>query len=136
MQPEETSITERLLGWIDYAALGIEILAVAVIAGWVLYATVVYALTRFGDRAAGRRVYGLYRQRLGQALLVGLELLVAADIIRTVALDSTFQSIGLLGMLVLIRTFLSWSLEVEIDGRWPWQGGADKNATEPSEAAP
>ena len=57
----------------------------------------------------------------GFALLLGLEILVAADIVRTVALDSTLQAIAVLGLLVLIRTFLSWALVVEIEGRWPWQ---------------
>ncbi|MGD9148307.1 MAG: DUF1622 domain-containing protein [Anaerolineae bacterium] len=76
-------------------------------------------------RAAFRSQYeALYRQlkvRLGRALLLGLEILVAADIIRTVALEATLQSVAVLGLLVLIRTFLSWALVVEIEGRWPWQ---------------
>jgi len=59
--------------------------------------------------------------RLGKALLLGLEILVAADIVRTVALEATLVSILALGLLVLVRTFLSWSLTVEIEGRWPWQ---------------
>jgi uncharacterized membrane protein len=53
--------------------------------------------------------------------LLGLEILVAADIIRTVALEATLQSVVVLGLLVLVRTFLSWALVVEIEGRWPWQ---------------
>ena len=65
--------------------------------------------------------YITFRQRLGQAILLGLELLVAADIIRTVAISPTFASAGVLAVSVLIRTFLSWSLELEISGRWPWQ---------------
>jgi uncharacterized membrane protein len=67
-------------------------------------------------------VYRLYRRRLGRSILLGLELLVAADIIRTVAVDPSFRSVGVLGLIVVIRTFLSWSLELEISGRWPWQG--------------
>lgn len=70
---------------------------------------------------AGRGVYHQYRQRLGRSILLGLELLVAADIIRTVAIAPTFESVGVLALIVLIRTFLSWSLELEITGRWPWQ---------------
>lgn len=66
-------------------------------------------------------VYRSYRQRLGRSILLGLELLVAADIIRTVAVEPTFTSVGVLGLIVLIRTFLSFSLELEISGRWPWQ---------------
>jgi uncharacterized membrane protein len=66
-------------------------------------------------------LYRLYRQMLGRSILLGLELLVAADIIRTVAVTPTFESVGVLAIIVLIRTFLSFSLELEITGRWPWQ---------------
>ncbi|MET3920057.1 DUF1622 domain-containing protein [Arthrobacter sp. UYEF20] len=66
-------------------------------------------------------IYRSYRQLLGRSILLGLELLVAADIIRTVAVTPTFESVGVLAMIVLIRTFLSFSLELEITGRWPWQ---------------
>jgi uncharacterized membrane protein len=65
-------------------------------------------------------VYRSYRQLLGRSILLGLELLVAADIIRTVAVTPTFESVGVLAIIVLIRTFLSFSLELEITGRWPW----------------
>jgi uncharacterized membrane protein len=70
---------------------------------------------------SGTDRYRGYRRRLGRAILLGLELLVAADIIRTVAVAPTFTSAGVLGIIVLIRTFLSMSLEVELEGRWPWQ---------------
>ena len=63
----------------------------------------------------------MFRSQLGRAILVGLELLVAADIIRTVAVTPTLESVGVLAGIVVIRTFLSWSLELEISGRWPWQ---------------
>ena len=66
--------------------------------------------------------YEQFKARLGKALLLGLEFLVAADIIRTVALEPTLQNVMILGLLVIIRTFLSWSLVVEIEGRWPWRG--------------
>jgi uncharacterized membrane protein len=66
-------------------------------------------------------VYRSYRQLLGRSILLGLEFLVAADIIRTVAVTPTFESVGVLAIIVLIRTFLSFSLELEITGRWPWQ---------------
>ncbi|MFF2348031.1 DUF1622 domain-containing protein [Pseudarthrobacter sp. NPDC058119] len=66
-------------------------------------------------------LYRSYRQLLGRSILLGLELLVAADIIRTVAVTPTFASVGVLAIIVLIRTFLSFSLELEITGRWPWQ---------------
>ena len=72
--------------------------------------------------------YVTLRQRLGRAILLGLEFLVAADIIRSVALDPTFTSVGVLGLLVVVRTFLSWSLEVEIEGRWPWSRPASPSS--------
>ncbi len=68
-----------------------------------------------------------FRQGLGKALLLGLELLVAADIIRTVAVTPTLQSVIVLAFIVAIRTFLSWALEVEINGRWPWQQKGDEH---------
>ncbi len=76
-------------------------------------------------------LYRAYRQLLGRSILLGLELLVAADIIRTVAVKPTFVSVGVLAIIVLIRTFLSFSLELEISGRWPWQ-----KPVAPSEPAP
>ena len=66
-------------------------------------------------------VYVQFRQALGRSILLGLELLVAADIIRTVATTPTLASVSVLAAIVLIRTFLSWSLELEISGQWPWQ---------------
>ena len=63
----------------------------------------------------------MFRATFGRSVLMGLEVLVAGDIIRTVAVDPTLENLLVLGLLVIIRTFLSWSLEVEIDGRWPWQ---------------
>lgn len=65
--------------------------------------------------------YMAYRQNLGRAILLGLELLVAGDIIKTVAVAPTLQNMAVLGVIVVIRTFLSFSLELEINGRWPWQ---------------
>lgn len=65
--------------------------------------------------------YETYRRQLGRSILLGLELLVAADIIRSVAIDPTFESVGVLAVIVAIRTFLSFSLALEITGRWPWQ---------------
>lgn len=62
-----------------------------------------------------------YRANLGRGILLGLELLVAADIIGTVAVAPTFQSLGVLALIIAIRTFLSFSLEVEIEGQWPWR---------------
>lgn len=99
-------------------AEGIEALAVLVIAGGIVYGIARYFLhTRLKIDAAYKR----FKNRIGNSLLLGLEFLVAADIIRTVALNPTLQSVAVLGMLILIRTFLSWTLVVEIEGRWPWK---------------
>jgi uncharacterized membrane protein len=72
-------------------------------------------------RAGAGDTYRRFRQQLGRSILLGLELLVAADIIRTVAVTPTLGSVGVLALIVAIRTFLSFSLELEITGRWPWQ---------------
>jgi uncharacterized membrane protein len=74
------------------------------------------------DRAAGGGVvYRSFRNRLGRAIILGLELLVAADILRTISAEPTLRQVVVLGLIVLIRTFLSFSLEIELEGRWPWQ---------------
>lgn len=65
--------------------------------------------------------YRVFRQQVGRAILLGLEFLVAADIIRTVAVDPTFRGVGVLAVVVAVRTFLSFTLDVELEGRWPWQ---------------
>lgn len=80
-------------------------------------------------------VYRAYRQLLGRSILLGLELLVAADIIRTVAVTPTYESVGVLAIIVLIRTFLSFSLELEITGRWPWQKEPADGSSEPAGAS-
>lgn len=84
---------------------------------------VAYALIDAALRGLRRLspIYTRFRRVLGRAILLGLELLVAADIIKTVAVTPTLESVGVLAIIVLIRTFLSWSLELEISGRWPWQ---------------
>jgi uncharacterized membrane protein len=78
------------------------------------------------------RVYHRFRQEVGRGILLGLELLVAADIIRTVAISPTLQSVAVLAGIVLVRTFLSFVLEVELTGRWPWQRVADGAVDEPA----
>lgn len=83
---------------------------------------------------AFRRVpesYKLFRQDIGRAILLGLEVLVAADIIRTVAVTPTLTSVAVLAGIVLIRTFLSFSLEVELEGRFPWQPSTATDRTQP-----
>lgn len=68
-----------------------------------------------------------YRQSLGRSILIGLEFLIAGDIIRTVAVAPTFYNLGTLAVLVVIRSFLSWGLSMEIEGRWPWQAGRSRS---------
>lgn len=105
--------------WQEVITLGVELAGVGVILLGGIAASVHFVLSwraRSLDLA-----YRGYREDLGRAILLGLELLVAADIINTVAVDPTFSSIGVLAGIVAIRTFLSFSLEVEISGRWPWQ---------------
>jgi uncharacterized membrane protein len=111
---------ETILEWIELASLGIELLAIGIIVVAIAYATGRYLLQSFAGPAQ-RKAYDHYKMRLGKALLLGLEILVAADIVRTVALEPSLESVAVLGILVVIRTFLSWSLVVEIEGRWPWQ---------------
>ena len=93
-------------------------IVVIVIGSILAFGRYVVTLIRFRDGPAAFRGLRLY---LGRSIVLGLELLVAADIIRSVAIDPTFVSVGVLGLIVLVRTFLSWSLEVEINGEWPWQ---------------
>ena len=106
---------------IEMAAQGIEVLAVLIIIVGIIYGIGRYF---FNQRQQVGNAYKRFKDQIGKALLLGLEFLVAADIIRTVALSPTMQNVAILGVLVLIRTFLSWSLVVEIEGRWPWQAKA------------
>ncbi|MFN8532431.1 MAG: DUF1622 domain-containing protein [Dehalococcoidia bacterium] len=110
-----TALSGAAHGWIEAATLGIELLAVAIIVGTIVFSTGRYLLGPHSER------YNRYKTTLGKALLLGLEILVAADVVRTVALDPSIESVAVLGLLVLVRTFLSWSLIVEMEGRWPWQ---------------
>jgi uncharacterized membrane protein len=103
---------------IEMVVLGVNGLAVLIILGGIVYSIGRYF---FDQKQKVGNAYNLFKQRIGKTLLLGLEVLVAADIIDTVAVKPTMQSITLLGLLVLIRILLSWSLTVEIEGRWPWQ---------------
>jgi len=114
-----SAIAEVMRHLIEIAALGIEVLAVAIIVVAIVHGTIRYLVHL--NRQVGD-AYERYKDQLGKALLLGLEFLVAADIIRTVALEQTLRSVAILGLLVIVRTFLSWSVVVEMEGRWPWQG--------------
>jgi uncharacterized membrane protein len=99
--------------------VAVDAAGVAIIVCGALIATGVFA-RRLLDRDFSV-AYRRYRQSLGKAILLGLEFLVAGDIIRTVAVSPTFAGVGVLAVIVLVRTFLSFSLAVELEGRWPWQ---------------
>ena len=99
---------------------GVDAAGVAVMVLGIITATVYFLNKRL--RGGGHvEAYQNYRQGVGRAILLGLEILIAADIIRTVAVEPTFQSLGILAVVILIRTFLSITLELELEGRWPWQ---------------
>jgi uncharacterized membrane protein len=106
--------------WVEAVGKVIDAAGVAVVVLGLALATAVF-LTRVRRREDFGAVYRAYRQGLGRAILLGLEFLVAADIIRTVAVSPSFKGAGVLALIVIIRTFLSMALQVEIDGRWPWQ---------------
>lgn len=109
-----------LIEWARHAATALEMFGVAVILMAALISTAIFfrAGVRTRDWSAA---YGGTRANLGRGILLGLELLVGADIIATVTAPLTFQSVGLLAAVVGIRTFLSFALETEIEGRWPWR---------------
>jgi uncharacterized membrane protein len=104
----------------DLIAKVIEVIGIITLVLGLGLALVRAALVMFADRD-GERIYRIVRTVFGRSILLGLEFLVAADIIRTVAVQPSLQNVGVLGLIVLIRTFLSFSLEVEIDGSWPWR---------------
>jgi uncharacterized membrane protein len=106
--------------WVELAARGIQALAVLIMVVLILVETVRWiAHTRSG----GQRAYEHYRIMLGKSLLIGLELMVAADIIETAAIELTLLNLAMLGALVIVRTALGWTLTVEVEGHWPWQRG-------------
>ena len=103
---------------IEKTGMAIDAAGVVVIVAGAAIAFVIAAV-RLSRRES--EVYRRFRQQLGQTILLGLELLVAGDIVRTVAASPSLTSVAILAAIVLIRTLLSFSLEVEITGRWPWQ---------------
>jgi uncharacterized membrane protein len=100
-------------------SIGFEWAGVACIVGGFLLA--LGSATRLAVRGHRNEAYDSMRSLFGRAVLLGLEILVAADLIRTIAVQPTLTNLAVLGMLVVIRTFLSWSLDVELEGVWPWR---------------
>ena len=126
---------------VDAVSQVIDGAGVAVIVLGLLVASGVFVRS---SRKPGRRspAYRVYRQQVGKSILLGLEFLVAADIIRTVAVAPSFRGVGVLAVVVGVRTFLSFTLDVELEGHWPWQSRATSSpspvrpAQTPSPAPP
>jgi len=108
---------------VDIVASGIEACAVVIIVGGIVYGIIRFLFRRAAHAVEAHRVP---KYMIGNSLLLGLEFLVAADIIRTVVLDLTIMNVAALGMLVVIRTFLSWALAAEMEGRWPWKAKTER----------
>jgi uncharacterized membrane protein len=126
----------------DAIARGVEIIGIVTLVLGLAAALVRAGLILTSGQGGVEEAYRIVRTVFGRSILLGLEFLVAADIIRTVAVQPSLQNVAVLGLIVLIRTFLSFSLEVEIDGRWPWQQAvlgrttplpASRNSSEPGE---
>lgn len=110
---------KMVLGWVEIASLVIEVLAVVIIVVAIFYALGRYLIV---ERTRGAEDwYHELKLSLGRSMLLGLEVLIAADVVRTVALEFSFEAVAVLGLLALVRTFLAWSIIVELEGRWPWQ---------------
>jgi uncharacterized membrane protein len=109
--------------WIEMSSDGIQALAVAII-----IVSITFGFLRYMLQLAKRtpHSYRVYKGLLARSMMLSLEILVAADVIRTVLLDLTSKGLEILGALVAVRTFLSWSLVVEAEGHWPWQSSALK----------
>jgi uncharacterized membrane protein len=105
----------------EWTSRAFEVAAIAVLVAGFATGVVKALRARFGARE--EESYAVLRRYFGRSILLGLEILVAADLIRTVAVDQTWENVLSLGLIVLIRTFLSFSLEVEMDGVWPWKRG-------------
>lgn len=108
---------ERIVEGVGKAVDGVGVAVIVLGVGW--------ALLRYGiglrPQIERTDAYRATRRSVGRAVLLGLEVLVAGDIIRTVAVSPSFTSVGILAIIVGIRTFLSFTLEMEISSRWPWQ---------------
>ena len=113
-------LPDLLLEWIEYIGLFIDLLGALVIAVGIVWGLAGWVLDR-AKRADSCQIYQNCRQRIGRAIVLGLEILVASDIIHTVAIEPTFINAGVLALLIVVRTFISWSLILDLEARWPWQ---------------
>jgi uncharacterized membrane protein len=121
-------VLEQAHLFVDQLAKLLELVGVGIILGGIIVATVAF-LREASRTGSWRSAYPRYRSDIGRGILLGLELLVGADIISTITAPLTFESVGLLAAIVGIRTFLSFSLETEIEGCWPWQRAAKDAGT-------
>jgi len=113
-------LSEGILETIEIIGLGIDVVGTLVIAVGILWGLLAWVL----DRARKIDACDLYRncrQRIGRAIVLGLEILVASDIIHTVAIEPTFTNAGVLALLIVVRTFIAWTLVLDLEMRWPWQ---------------
>jgi uncharacterized membrane protein len=112
----------ELFALIEVFGKFLDLAGVIVIVVGVIYSSILFVRDWLNNMQISHdRVYRAYRQNLGKVILLGLEFLVAGDIVRTVAGEPTFTSVGVLAIIVIIRTFLSITFEMEVDGHWPWQ---------------
>jgi len=116
-------MTEQLLGLLEKAGHAISLTAVVVIVGGFILAAVRYARRYRGTSL--ETDFQQFRIELGSVLTLGLEILVLADVIDTITVELTFQSLGFLAFLVVARTLVSWTLSLEIEGHWPWQSSPE-----------
>jgi uncharacterized membrane protein len=116
-------IVEAVGKGVDGAGVGIIVVGVIASSARFLFGASRRPSKDPSSREDADRAYRQYRQGLGRSILLGLEFLVAGDIIRTVGISPTFRSVGILATIVLIRTFLSIALQIETEGRWPWPQG-------------
>jgi uncharacterized membrane protein len=117
------AVMESFRRIMDIIGTSVDGVGVCIVVGGALFATVHLAVRRV--QGAGS-YYSLYRQDVGRAILLGLEFLIAGDLIRTVVVAPTMQNVLVLGLIVLIRTFLSFSLQLEIEGKLPWRRDATR----------
>jgi uncharacterized membrane protein len=122
-------MTQYVRTFAEWSAAAVEIVGIGVLLGVVFFTCVRGVLAASGSSGGGRDAVLSMRTTLARGILLGLEFLVAADIIHTVAVEFTLDNVVVLAIIVLIRTFLSFAIEVELNGRWPWQGarGEDRS---------
>ena len=116
-------LTEQILEFLEKAGVAISLFAVAVIVVGFAIAAWRYA-RRFREKTQENN-FNLFKVELGGALLLGVEILVLADVIETITVTPTFLSLAILAVIVVIRTAVSWTLTLETEGRWPWQASAE-----------